>query len=237
MRTTASWRHVATFRGLSVFRPSSLPVSAKADPASAAESPAGPRRKEDGNAKVSRFVGARRVPAGARAGGGRVCWQQHDPDADPDPTPTPSIYAGKNSQGQKLGFAVVHTASGPKFDPIFTAMTVRCPVTGDVITIGFGFSGFRIPIKKGKFSLVLSDISDRFRWSGTVTFTKASGPESYAMPAFDNEGGLQKCSTGPLSWTAKAVTPGSSAAATRSTAYVIKFTKASDGSVHLSVTH
>ena len=131
---------------------------------------------------------------------------------------------------------MVHTASGPKFDPIFTIMTVRCPVTGDVITIGFGFTGFRIPIKNGKFSLVLSDISDRFLWSGTVTSTKASGPESYAMPGFDHEGGLQDCSSGPLSWAAKAVAAGSSAAAAPSTGYVIKFTKASDGSVHYAIT-
>ena len=159
------------------------------------------------------------------------------PTATPTPTSTPTIYAGRNSQGQKLRFAVVHTASGPKFDPIFTIMTVRCQVTGDVITIGFGFFGFQIPIKNGKFSFVLSDISNRFRWSGTVTSTQASGPESYAMPGFDNEGGLQNCSTGPLSWTAQAVNPGSSAAAAPSAAYVIKFTKASDGTVHFSVTH
>ena len=155
----------------------------------------------------------------------------------PMPAPTPTIYTGKNSQGLKLRFAVVHAANGPKFDPISTIMTVRCPVTGDVITIGFGFSGFRIPIKNGKFSFVMSDISDRFLWSGTVTSRKASGPESFAMPAFDNEGGLQNCSTGPLSWTAQAVNPGSSAAAAPSAAYVIKFTKASDGTVHFSVTH
>jgi len=159
------------------------------------------------------------------------------PTPTPTPTQTPTIYAGKNSQGLKLRFAVVHTASGPKFDPIFTIMTVRCPVTGDVITIGFGFSGFRIPIKNGKFSFVLNDISDRFLWNGTVTSTKASGPESFAMPAFDHEGGLQNCATGPLSWTAQAVTAGSSAAAAPSAAYVIKVTKASDGSVHFADAH
>src|SRR6516162_776747 len=150
------------------------------------------------------------APAGAALAGSSA--------ATPTPTATPTIYAGKNSQGLKLRFAVVHTASGPKFDPIFTIMTVRCPVTGDVITIGFGFSGFRVPIKNGKFSFVLNDISDRFLWSGTVTSTKASGPESDAMPAFDHEGGLQNCSTGPLSWTAQAVTAGSSAATAPSAA-------------------
>jgi len=159
------------------------------------------------------------------------------PTPSPTPTATPTIYAGKNSQGLKLRFAVVHTASGPKFDPILTIMTARCPVTGDVITVGFGFSGFRIPIKNGKFSFVLNDISDRFLWSGTVTSSKASGSESDAMAGFDHEGGLQNCSTGPLSWTAQAVNPGSSAAAAPSAAYVITFTKASDGTVHRAVTH
>ena len=159
------------------------------------------------------------------------------PTATPTPTSTPTIYAGKNSQGQKLRFAVVHTASGPKFDPIFTIMTVRCQVTGDVITIGFGFFGFQIPIKNGKFSFVLSDISNRFRWSGTVTSTQASGPESYAMPGFDNEGGLQNCSTGPLSWNAQALHPGSGPAPAVSAVYLVKVTRASDGSVRFSVTH
>ena len=34
-----------------------------------------------------------------------------------------TYYAGKNSQGQKLLFTVDHTASGPKFDPIFINQT------------------------------------------------------------------------------------------------------------------
>jgi len=65
-----------------------------------------------------------------------------------------TYYAGKNSQGQKLLFTVDHTASGPKFDPIFINQIARCPVTGDVITVQFSFSGFRIPIRNGKFACV-----------------------------------------------------------------------------------
>jgi len=42
-----------------------------------------------------------------------------------------TYYAGKNSQGQKLLFTVDHTASGPKFDPIFINQIARCPATGD----------------------------------------------------------------------------------------------------------
>ena len=148
-----------------------------------------------------------------------------------------TYYAGKNSQGQKLLFSVDQTASGPKFDPLFTTMTDRCPVTGTAITIGFIFQGFQIPIKNGKFSLVLNSISDRFSWNGTVTPTKAAGAESYALAGFDNEGGLQDCATGSLSWTAQALAPGSSKAAAPRTAYVVKVTKAADGSVHYSITH
>src|SRR5689334_4804043 len=76
----------------------------------------------------------------------------------PTPMPTPTIYAGKNSQGQKLRFAVVHTASGPKFEPIFISQILRCPVTGEVIGEGDGFSGFRVPIRNGKFNFVLNDL-------------------------------------------------------------------------------
>ena len=148
-----------------------------------------------------------------------------------------TYYAGKNSQGQKLLFSVDQTASGPKFDPLFTTMIDRCPVTGDVITVGFVFQGFQIPIKNGNFKLVLNDISDRFSWSGTVTSTKAAGTESYGLAAFDKEGGLQDCATGSLSWTAKALTGASSKAAAPSAAYLVHVTKASDGSVRFSVTH
>jgi hypothetical protein len=146
-------------------------------------------------------------------------------------------YVGKNSQGHKLLFNVVQTASGPKFVPLFTSMTDHCPVTGDTITIGFGFVGFKVPIKNGKFSLVLNGLSDRFSWSGTVTPPKASGAESYALAAFDEEGGLQDCATGSLSWTAQALAPGSSKAGAPRTAYVVTVTKAADGSVHYAVTH
>jgi hypothetical protein len=132
---------------------------------------------------------------------------------------------------------VDQTASGPKFDPFFTTMIDRCPVTGDVITVGFNFQGFQIPIKNGKFNLALNDISDRLIWSGTVTSTKASGTESFDLAAFDQQGGLQDCATGSLSWTALALVPGSSKAAAPSAAYVIQVTKASDGSVRFSVTH
>ena len=148
-----------------------------------------------------------------------------------------TYYAGKNSQGQKLLFSVDQTASGPKFDPLFTTVIDRCPVTGDVITVGFVFQGFQIPIKNGKFTLALNDISDQFNWSGTVTSTKASGTQSYGLAAFDKEGGLQDCATGSISWAARALTGSSSKAAAPRTAYVVHVTRAANGSVRFSVTH
>jgi hypothetical protein len=164
------------------------------------------------------------------------------PTATPSPSPTPTpapttIYAGKNSQGQRLRFAVVHTASGAKFEPIFISQILRCPVTGEVIGEGDGFSGFQVPIRNGKFNFVLNYLGHLLRWSGTVTSAGASGKESIDQASFDKEGGLQDCGAGSLPWTAKAVTPGSSAAAAPSAAYVIRFTKTSDGSVRFSVTH
>jgi hypothetical protein len=148
-----------------------------------------------------------------------------------------TYYAGKNSQGQKLLFSVDQTANGPKFDPFFTTMIDRCPATGNVITVGFSFQGFQIPIKNGKFSLALNDISDRFSWNGTVTSKKATGTESFDLAAFDNQKGLQDCATGSLSWAAQALVPAPSKAATPRASYVVNVTKDANGSVHYSVTH
>jgi len=153
------------------------------------------------------------------------------------PPRSSAYYAGTNSQGEKLLFSVDQTASGPQFEPFFTTMIDRCRVTGDVITVGFSFQGFQIPIKNGKFNMVLNDISDRFSWSGTVTPKKASGRQPFSMAAFDNQGGLQDCGTGSLSWTAQALVPASSKAAAPRAAFLVHVTRASDGSVRFSVTH
>ncbi len=146
-----------------------------------------------------------------------------------------TYYAGKNSQGQKLLFTVDQTASGPMFDPIFINQIDRCPVTGDVITVEFSFQGFLTPIRKGKFNLVMNDFSDLFRWRGTVTSTRASGKESIDLAGFDRQGGLQDCGAGSLSWKAKALVPASSATVAPRAGYVVKVTRASDGSVHFSI--
>lgn len=148
-----------------------------------------------------------------------------------------TYYVGKNSQGQKLLFSVDQTSSGPAFDPFFTNMTARCPATGNTLSIQFSFFGFEIPIKNGKFSLTLNDISDRFSWSGTITSTAASGPETYSLAAFDSGSGLQDCTTGPLSWKAKALVAGSSKPVIPSASYRVQVTKEADGSVHFTVTH
>jgi hypothetical protein len=147
-----------------------------------------------------------------------------------------TYYAGTNAQGQKLLFSVDRTASGPKFDPFFTTMIARCPATGNPFTIGFSFIGFQIPIKNGKFTLNLNDISDRFSWSGTITPKKASGPESFDMAAFDNQKGLQDCATGTVAWSAKALVPASKATAPHA-AYNVTISKAADGTVHFAVSH
>jgi hypothetical protein len=146
-----------------------------------------------------------------------------------------TYYVGTNSQGQTILFSVDSTASGPQFDPILTTVVARCPATGDVLTAGFTFQGFQVPIKNGKFSLVLSDLQDLFSWSGTVTSTKASGNESYAFPAFDREGGLQDCTSGRVPWTAKALSGSSKTSAPRAD-YLVRVTKEPDGSVHFSIT-
>ena len=84
---------------------------------------------------------------------------------------------------------------------------------------------------------MLNTVDNRVDWSGTVTSKKASGKESIDLPGFDKEGGLQSCGAGSLSWTAKALAAGSPAVAAPSAAYVIKVTRAADGSVHYSITH
>lgn len=148
-----------------------------------------------------------------------------------------TYYAGTNSQGQKLLFSVDHTASGPEFDPIFINQISRCPATGSVLTVQYGFSGFQIPITNGKFSFVLNDLSNRFSWSGTVTAKAASGQEYIDQAAFDNEGGLQECGAGVLPWTAKALAPASSKAVAPGASYHVRVTRSADGKVQFTVTH
>jgi hypothetical protein len=147
-----------------------------------------------------------------------------------------TYYVGKNSQGQSLLFSVDHTASGPKFDPFFTTMTTHCPATNSTFTIQFSFSGFQIPIKNGKFTMTLNDIQDRFTWSGTVAPKKASGTQFYALPAFGKGLGLQLCSSGTLSWTAKGLVASPAKAAAPHATYHVRVTRAADGSVSFSVT-
>ena len=147
-----------------------------------------------------------------------------------------TYYAGKNSQGQQLLFSVDHTASGPKFDPFFTTMIAHCPATGNRFIVGFSFIGFQIPIKNGKFSLSLNDISDRFSWSGSITPKKASGPESFDLAAFDSQKGLQDCATGTVPWSAQALVPAAKRTAPHA-AYNVTITKATDGTVHFTVSH
>lgn len=148
-----------------------------------------------------------------------------------------TYYAGQNSQGQKLLFSVDQIGGAPNFDPFFTTMVGHCPATGSRFEIEFSFSGFEVPIKNGKFKLTLNDISDRFSWSGTVTSKKASGAESYQLAGFDREGGLQDCATGAQTWKAEALVPGVSKTRAPSSAYHMTITKASNGTVHYSVTH
>jgi hypothetical protein len=148
-----------------------------------------------------------------------------------------TYYAGVNSQGQKLLFSVDQTATGPKFDPFFTTMIDHCPATGTKITIQFSFSGFQIPLTNGKFNLSLNDLSDRFNWNGTVTSKGAVGTESFSLAAFDNTGGLQDCATGALPWKAVALVPASVKAAAAGAAWLVKITKAANGSVQFSITH
>ncbi len=147
-----------------------------------------------------------------------------------------TYYAGKSSQGQKLLFTVDHTKSGPKFDPVFINLVNHCPVTGDVVKSGFTFQGFKVPIKNGKFSLALNDLSDRFHWSGSITSTKASGKVSSGIAAFAHKQSLQDCTTGSLSWTAQALVPASSSTVAPSASFVVKVTKRSNGTVHFSIT-
>jgi hypothetical protein len=154
---------------------------------------------------------------------------------------THTVYVGTNSQGRKLKFEVLHTASGLEFDPVYLIQTSRCPVTGARLTIGNGFLGYRLPIRNGKFDATLNGLSERLSWSGTVTSTRASGMEDLDIANFDHEGGLQACGAGSLSWKAHAVASGSTsnvgANALANVAYKVTFTKAANGSVHSSITH
>lgn len=149
---------------------------------------------------------------------------------------TSTYYAGTNSQGQKLLFTVDQTSSGPMFDPIYINQIARCPITGDVIGMEYSFQGFLIPVKSGKFSLTLNDLTDLLHWNGTVTSTGASGKESIDLAGFDSTGGLQDCGAGSVAWQAQALVPAASVTTPKAT-YVVNVTKESNGSVRYSVSH
>jgi len=148
-----------------------------------------------------------------------------------------TYYAGQNAQGQKLFFTVDQTSSGPQFDPYFINQIDHCPATGNTITVEYTFSGFRIPIAHGKWNFNMNSIFQRFDWNGTLSSTGASGTEYIDIPGFDNEGGLQDCGAGVLNWTAQKLVPSSSASHAPGASYVVKISKASDGSVQYSVRH
>ena len=149
---------------------------------------------------------------------------------------TSTYYAGTNSQGQQLLFTVDQTSSGPMFDPIFINQIAHCPITGETIGMEYSFQGFLIPVKSGKFSLTLNDLTDLLHWNGTVTSTGATGKESIDLAGFDHSGGLQDCGAGSLAWKAQALVPASSLAAPKAS-YVVTVTKESNGSVKYSVSH
>lgn len=148
-----------------------------------------------------------------------------------------TYYAGQNSQHQKLFFSIDQIGGKPNFDPFFTTLVIHCPATHNTITAGFSFSGFEIPLKNGKFHISLNDISDLFSWSGSVNSKSASGTESFQLAGFDGRGGLQDCASGNTAWKAQALTPGAAKRTNTSGSYHVTITKASNGSVHFSVTH
>lgn len=154
-----------------------------------------------------------------------------------DASSSSTYYAGKNAQNEKLLFSVDQTSNGPMFDPVFTNMIDRCPVGGGIVTIGFIFQGFLVPIHNGKFSLSLTDLSDRFKWTGTVTSKSASGKQTFDLAAFDSQGGLQDCATGAVSWKAQALVSATAKPAAPKPDYVVTVTKAANGAVHFSVGH
>lgn len=146
-------------------------------------------------------------------------------------------YVGTNSQGEKLQFTVAQTASGPVFEPNRIFQNIRCPATGEQAKVGEAFVGFHAPIRNGKFTFVANDLPVRLRWTGTVTPAGAAGLEAIHVAGFDDQGGLQDCNAGSLSWTALPVAPGSPAATAPRATYIVTFTRAPDGSVHSTITH
>jgi hypothetical protein len=52
------------------------------------------------------------------------------------------------------------------FEPIFIQAFLTCPATGDEFLAEFDFSGFRVPIRDGRFALRFNDIHEDFRGQG-----------------------------------------------------------------------
>jgi hypothetical protein len=148
-----------------------------------------------------------------------------------------TFYFGHTEPKQSLLFDVVQTSQGRVFEPQFINFVVTCPVTGDVIEAEFGFSGFQIPIQHNRFSLNLSDIFTKFVWAGKVGTSRATGTLVAGFPAYDEQGGLQDCNAGSLTWHAKAFVSPRAAPQTTETGSTMVFqvTKTSSGHVQISV--
>ncbi len=142
-----------------------------------------------------------------------------------------TFFVGETAPGQSLLFTVV--SGGPFFEPILLNTKIKCPVTGEQILASFSFFGFQIPIDHGQFALDFVDIQEDFRWDGTITRTFASGPFSFAFPAFDGAGGFQACTTGALTWRARPVSSAAARPSAGTATLHVSITKDAHGRVHI----
>lgn len=150
---------------------------------------------------------------------------------------TKTFFFGRTEPGAKLLFIVEQRSHGPVFEPIFIRAFLTCPATGDEFLAEFDFSGFRIPIRDGRFALRFNDIQEDFLWAGKVRDTRAKGPFHFNFPAFDLKGGLQTCGSGPLTWKATGVSSEQASHSSQESApsMVVRITKDADGTVSFVV--
>jgi hypothetical protein len=149
-----------------------------------------------------------------------------------------SFWTGKNSQHEPVLFLVGRADGVRFFSPLDTIFDIVCPVTGDEFTFELSFFGFQEPLDHGHFDLNLPDLQFPFDWQGTIMQTEASGTQSLGFAAYDQQGGLQDCGTGTLTWHAKPVGGGAPvhAEAPSSGGFLVQLVRDKDGRVTETIT-
>ncbi len=148
------------------------------------------------------------------------------------------VWTGKTSQGRKLSFDVLQDPKkGLIVQPTELVFDMVCSSTGTEFRAGFGFIGFSAKVgTDGSFRFHFYDeLFGVLSFGGTLERTTGSGTELAALPGITKDLGSETCSSGTVTWHAKAPT-GMPASADSNLTYRVTLTRDQSGHVTESIT-